>query len=171
MDVKLAAQMADKPIILGFGVTVSDSVRALASQSGVTVVSFPIIYSLMDWVVAHCTRLLPPQIVYDEKASLTVLQVFTITAHGGDKVKIAGCSVNKGKVRRGADVHVKHDDAVVFRGKIRQLRHHKEEVKEISAGKECGVMFSEGWEDFHEGDIISVVEPRPVPRQFLKPSK
>jgi len=121
----------------------------------------------LDWLKAHCTKLLPPVIVWEDRATLACKQVFVITAHSGARVKVAGCGVSKGKVARGDLVEVRRDGSALHRAKVRQLRHVKDEVDEVTAGKDCGILFDGDYDGFLVGDQLVVVASKEVPRQFL----
>lgn len=72
-DINVATIGGMKPIILGFGTApVNSSVLATADDAGIRVVTFPVIYSLMEWIRKYCSTLLPPDIVYEETAYLLV---------------------------------------------------------------------------------------------------
>jgi translation initiation factor IF-2 len=71
--------------------------------------------------------------------------------------KIAGCFVQEGVVKRSVKVRVVRDGVVIWDGSLSGLRHFKEDVREISAGNECGFSFS-GFQDFREGDIVEAYE-------------
>jgi translation initiation factor IF-2 len=71
--------------------------------------------------------------------------------------KIAGSFVQEGVVKRSVKVRVVRDGVVIWDGSLSGLRHFKEDVREISAGNECGFSFS-GFQDFREGDIVEAYE-------------
>ena len=75
----------------------------------------------------------------------------------------AGCYVTDGKVQRNAGVRLLRDNVVVFEGKLSSLRHLKDDVKEMAAGYECG-MILEGHNDIKEGDIVECYIMEEIPR-------
>jgi translation initiation factor IF-2 len=78
---------------------------------------------------------------------------------------VAGCYVQEGTLRRGADVRIIRGRDVVFEGEMASLRHVKENVREIAAGYECGVTL-DGFNDYKEGDIIECFEMVQVAREL-----
>jgi len=88
-----------------------------------------------------------------------VLQVFTVSKVG----RIAGCRVTSGTIRRNARVRLVRDNVVVFDGAIRTLRHHKDDVREVKDGMECGLAL-ENFQDIHEADAIEAYEVEEVVR-------
>jgi len=84
------------------------------------------------------------------------------------QIKVAGCLVKSGTVHRGSVIEIRREGESIFTGKIRQLRHLKENITTITSGRECGVMLSESFQDFEEGDIIHCVEYLQQPRNLLE---
>eukprot|EP01127_Copromyxa_protea_P019938 TRINITY_DN6570_c0_g1_i1.p1 TRINITY_DN6570_c0_g1~~TRINITY_DN6570_c0_g1_i1.p1 ORF type:complete len:730 (+),score=194.63 TRINITY_DN6570_c0_g1_i1:18-2207(+) len=167
-DVRIAMATENKCMILGFHVPVSESAKGLANQHDITIETFDIIYGLLDYITGFCASLLPPDLKYIDVASAEIKQVFEIKK-GGSKTIIAGCLVKKGSLKRGADVQVRRgeDGEVVWTGKIRQLRFQKEVVKVMESGRECGVLFTNDFSGFEEGDLIVAVETQYVRQKFL----
>jgi translation initiation factor IF-2 len=66
---------------------------------------------------------------------------------------VAGCVVREGKAARNALVRVIRDGAVLFDGQVASLRRFKDDVREVTAGMECGVGV-DGFDRFEEGDTI-----------------
>ena len=88
-----------------------------------------------------------------------IRQVFNISKIG----TIAGCMVNDGNVRRGAQVRLLRDDVVIHEGKLSTLKRFKDEVREVKNGTECGMGF-ENYHDLKEGDIIECYEIEEIER-------
>ena len=74
---------------------------------------------------------------------------------------IAGCSVTDGKISRGAEVRLVRDGTVVWTGRIGSLRRFKDDVPEVEAGLECGIVL-EGFQDVKVGDVLEVFETSQV---------
>jgi translation initiation factor IF-2 len=72
---------------------------------------------------------------------------------------VAGCYVREGKVVRGGQVRLVRDGVVVYQGRVASLRRFKEDVREVAAGFECGVLL-ENFNDVKEGDILEAFEVR-----------
>jgi len=156
-DVVLAK--ASGAIILGFGVRPNSQARQMADKEGVEVRYYKIIYELLDEVRAILSGMLSP--ITEEKVlgAAQVLETFDITKVG----TIAGCRVMDGIVRRSGKVRLLRDGHVLFDGGIKSLRHHKDEVREIKQGSECGIQL-DGWQDIKVGDEIEFYEQIQVAR-------
>ena len=146
-DVLLA--VASEAIIVGFNSRPEPGARALASQSGIEIRFYDIIYNLIDDVEKALTGLLEP--VYRDivEGEATVRAVFSV----GRRLKAAGIYVNDGRIARNATIHVKRDGERLFVGSVSSLKHFKDDVREVTVGFEGGVSI-EGFSDYQEGDIL-----------------
>ena len=90
---------------------------------------------------------------------MEVLQVFKITKVG----TIAGCMVREGKIKRSNKVRVIRDGIVVHYGELESLKRFKDDVKEVKAGFECGLVF-DGFNDIQELDQVEAYKMVEVPR-------
>ncbi len=159
-DVLTAA--AGKAIIVGFNSKPETKVEQIASQQGVTIRQFSIIYEAVDEVRLEMENLLEPIIKERPLGKAEVRQLFTIPKKSG---VIAGSAVTDGLVRRGCNVRVVRDRKVVYSGKIASLRRLKDDVREVPAPLECGIGI-----DFAEvkpGDQIDAYELEEI-RQSLE---
>jgi len=159
-DVLTAA--AGKAIIVGFNTKPETKVEQIASQQGVTIRLFSIIYEAVDEVRKEMENLLEPIIKEKPLGKAEVRQLFTIPKKTGI---IAGSAVTEGLVRRGAQVRVQRDRKVVYSGKIVSLRRVKDDVKEVAAGLECGIGLD--FADVKVGDVIDAYELEEI-RQSLE---
>jgi translation initiation factor IF-2 len=165
-DLKTAASVGEDCVILAFNVNVSaNSKSVLNSASNITIKSFQIIHHLVDWLVEFCASKLPSVLSYRDIAHATVKEKFEMKK-SGTKLAVAGCLLNSGTLYRGGDVQVRRAGDVIFTGKIRLLRHHKEEVTQIDSGKECGILFTSSFGDFESGDEVVAVETVTKKAQF-----
>jgi translation initiation factor IF-2 len=156
-DITLAR--ASQGVILGFNVRPNVQARALAEREGVDIRTYAIIYELIDDLRTMLGGMLAPRQEEKVLGTLQVLQVFTVSKAG----RVAGCRVTSGLIRRNARVRLLRDDVVVFDGAIRTLKHHKDDVREVKDGMECGVAL-ENFQDVHEGDQIEAYELEEVTR-------
>jgi translation initiation factor IF-2 len=154
-DVLTAA--AGKAIIVGFNTKPETKVDQIASQQGVTIKLFSIIYEAVDAVREDMVGLLEPIIKEKPLGKAEVRQVFNITRVG----VIAGSSVTDGLVRRNAQCRVVRDRKVVYSGKIGSLKRLKDDVREVAQGLECGIGV-DGFEDFKPGDVVEVYEQESI---------
>jgi len=103
--------------------------------------------------------LLEPEEVEQTVANVEIRQTFKASRVG----TIAGSYVLDGTVRRGATTRLVRDGTIVYTGRIASLRRFKEDVREVQAGFECGVVL-ENFADVKEGDVLEVYETRQVER-------
>ena len=148
-DILLAS--ASGAIVISFSIGAEPSAERLAVRMGVEIRHYNIIYQLIDDVEKALHGMLDP--VYTEiiVGRAEVREVF----EGRRGTQIAGCRVTEGKMVRNGDVRVMRDGAVVEDGTLTSLRHFREEVNEMNAGTECGIVL-QGFSDFQVGDILEV---------------
>ena len=148
-DILLAS--ASEAIVISFSIGAEPSAERLADRVGVEIRHYNIIYQLIDDVEKALHGMLDP--VYTEVivGRAEVREIF----EGRRGTQIAGCRVSEGRMVRNGDVRVVRDGAVVEDSTISSLRHFREEVNEMNAGTECGIVL-QGFNDFQEGDILEV---------------
>jgi translation initiation factor IF-2 len=146
-DVDLAA--ASKAIIIGFNVKADGPAQRMAAARGVQVRYYDVIYKLVDDIQLALTGLLEP--VYREQVDghAEVMQLFKV----GRTIIIGGCRVLDGKVTRGSQARVQRSGKVVWTGPIDSLRRGKDDVREVLAGFECGIVL-DGYSELEVGDVI-----------------
>lgn len=146
-DVELAK--ASNSIIIGFNVKPTKSVKDLANNQHVTIYFFDIIYRLSEAIENIMKNKQDPVYVDEETGEATVKQIWTHSQVG----TILGCIVNSGKINRNDNARLLRDSVVVIKTKIGSLRHGKEDITSIEAGKECGMTLS-NFNDVKVGDVI-----------------
>ncbi len=148
-DVLLASSTG--AIIIAFRVGTEPGATQTAADEGVEIRSYEVIYEVIDDLRDAMTGMLAP--VYREKplGKAEVRALFRISRIG----VIAGCHVIEGTLRRGEPMRVKRNGETIWQGPLTSLKHVKEDVREISAGYECGISV-DGFNGFQEGDIIEV---------------
>ncbi len=149
-DVLTAA--AGNAVIVGFSSKPETKVEQIASQQGVKILMFSIIYEAVDAVRHEMEELLEPIIKEKPLGKAEVRQLFNIPKAG----VIAGSAVTEGVIKRNAHVRVLRDRKPVFTGKITSLRRLKDDVREVAAPLECGIGI-EGFE-VKAGDILDAYE-------------
>lgn len=156
-DVMLAS--ASNAIIIGFQVRPSVSARRLAEQEQIDIRLYSIIYDAINEVKAAMEGMLAPD--YEEKivGNIEVREVFKIPKVG----TVAGCMVLDGKVTRNTKIRVVRDGIVAYSGELASLKRFKDDVKEVSAGFECGLSINK-FDDIQVGDIIEGYEQIAVKR-------
>ena len=158
-DINLA--IASNAIIIGFHLSPNSKIREMAKREGVDIRTYRIIYEAIDAVKKAMEGLLEPEIRENVLSSIEVRQVFKVAKVG----TIAGCFVISGTVKNGNKARVIRDDVEVVDSKISSLRHHKEDVREVQAGFECGLTM-EHFNDFKEQDRIETYEEIQVARKL-----
>ena len=154
-DLTLAA--ASGAVVIGFNTKMEAPARRAADQTNVDVRQYKVIYELLDDVQKALTGMLEPEMVESILGHAEVRQIFT-----AGKTTIAGCMVMDGAMRRGAKARLIRATARVWEGSIGSLRRVKDDVREVNAGLECGIVL-DGTNDVQVGDLIEafVVEPKP----------
>ena len=154
-DVTLAA--ASGAVVIGFNNKIDVPAKRAAEQTKVDVRQYKIIYELLDDMQKALTGMLEPEMVESILGHAEVRQIFT-----ANKTTIAGCMVSDGVVRRGAQARLLRGLEPAWEGTIATLRRVKDDVREVAAGLECGVVL-EGHNDVQVGDIIEafVVQAKP----------
>jgi translation initiation factor IF-2 len=146
-DVNLA--MASGAIIIGFNAKPIVKAQALAEQEKVDIRTYSVIYDMIDDVRKAMEGLLAPRIVEVRIGAVEVRKTFSVSKIG----TIAGCYVVEGKVTRGATAKLVRKGEIVFSGKLASLKRFKDDVKEVTAGYECGISL-EGFNNMEEGDRV-----------------
>ena len=156
-DVTLAA--ASNAIVIGFNVRPDANAKALAEQEKVDVRLYKVIYQAIDDIEAAMKGMLEP--IYEEKVigHAEVRQLFKASGVG----TIAGSYVLDGIVQRGCKVRISRGDKQIFEGDLASLKRFKDDVKEVKAGYECGLVF-EGFNEVREGDQVEAYAMVEVPR-------
>ena len=156
-DVMLAS--ASNAIIIGFNVRPEPAAKAFADEEKVDVRLYRVIYNAIEDITAAMKGMLDP--VYEEKVlgHAEVRQLFKASGVG----TIAGSYVKDGKFVRNCQVRIVRDGIVVYEGDLESLRRFKDDVKEVAAGYECGLVFKK-FNDIKEGDWVEAFTMVEVPR-------
>lgn len=156
-DVSLAS--ASNAIIIGFNVRPDAMAKASAERENVDVRLYRVIYDAIADVEAAMKGMLDP--VYEEKVigHAEVRQIFKASGVGN----IAGSYVLDGIIQRGCSVRITREGTQIFEGKLASLKRFKDDVKEVRAGYECGLVF-EKFNDIQEFDQVEAYIMVEVPR-------
>jgi translation initiation factor IF-2 len=146
-------------MLLGFNVKVDANARKVADENGVNAELYSVIYDIIDRVTAAMEGMVEPEVEEVRKGSVEVRALFKISRIG----TVAGCYVLDGKVGRNSRVRVQRNGKQVWDGGISTLKRFKDDVREVSAGYECGVVL-DGFHDLEEGDIFEVYALEQVKR-------
>lgn len=156
-DLTLAAQFDG--VVYAFNSAVSDARKRQAAAARVPVREYDIIYRLIDDLKEELSVKLAPVEVEETVGRGDVLQEFLIN-DGRKRVPVAGCRVKSGKFDKAKVFRVTRGDAVLYEGSLNSLKHLKDEVGEVSQGKECGLRVEDGEIRFEQGDVVECFETR-----------
>lgn len=150
-DVTLA-KASGAPII-GFNVRPNAKAREIAERNGVALKYYDVIYDLLDDIRAGMAGELGPEYFETVVGRAEIKEIFP----AGKKDKAAGLLVTDGYIKKGIHARVTRDDVIVSKTVIASLRRFKDDVAEVRAGLECGVVL-EGTNDIKPGDMLEVFD-------------
>ena len=148
-DTDISLAIASNSIIIAFNIRPASKILDQAKEKQVEVRMYNIIYKLLEDIEDALHGMLDP--VFEEviQGQAEVRSTFKVSKLG----TIAGCFVTDGMITRNSDVRLIRDSIVVYTGKIDSLKRFKDDVKEVKAGYECGLMIT-NFNDIKEGDIV-----------------
>ena len=158
-DVMLAS--ASNAVIVGFNVRPTAQARKMAENEKIDIRLYSIIYTAIEEIKAAIEGMLAPEIEEVVTCNLEIRETFKISKVG----TIAGCMVLDGKVTRNTKVRVIRDGIVIYTGVLGSLKRYKDDVKEVSAGMDCGLNI-ENFNDIKVGDIIEGYTEKEVARKL-----
>ena len=158
-DIMLAS--ASEAIILGFRVKADSQSSRLAESEGVQIKTYTIIYKLLEDLKAALEGMLEPEEVEEKTGTGEIKKVFKIHKFGN----IAGVQMYDGYVEKSGFVRIYRNGALVFEGKIENLKHYQQDVSRVSAPQECGIKF-QNFDDIKEGDELEFFIIKKVPRKL-----
>jgi len=162
----LLADAADA-IIVAYRVGADEKVREMAGARGIEIIYYNVIYDVTQQIRSALEGLLEPEQREERVGLAEVRQVFRISRYGA----IAGCRVTEGAMRRNARVRVIRNGQVMHEAMMASLRQEKADVREVEAGRECGIKV-EGFDDVKVGDLIECFSTTTVKRTLApKPAK
>ena len=148
-DIALAE--ASNAMIVGFNVRADSQAKRIVTEKKIDLRYYSIIYNLIDDVKAGMSGLLMPEIREEIVGLAEVKDVFKSSAMGA----VAGCQVIEGSVKKGNPIRILRDNVVIYEGELESLRRHKDDVKEVKLGTECGIAVK-NYNDVKPGDNIEV---------------
>ena len=156
-DVTLAS--ASNAIIIGFNVRPDATAKSIAEREKVDLRLYRVIYQAIEDVEAAMKGMLDP--VFEEKVigHAVIRQLFKASGVG----TIAGSYVLDGKFQRGCSCRITREEEQIYEGPLASLKRFKDDVKEVAAGYECGLVF-EKFNDLKEDDVIEAYTMVEVPR-------
>ena len=156
-DVSLAS--ASSAIIIGFNVRPDAMAKAIAEREGVDIRLYKVIYQAIEDVEAAMKGMLDP--IFEEKVlgHAEIRQLFKASGVG----TIAGSYVLDGVFQRDCKVRITREGTQIYEGTLASLKRFKDDVKEVKAGYECGLVF-ENFDQMQELDIVEAYIMVEVPR-------
>ncbi len=158
-DVMLAS--ASDAVIIGFNVQPTTAARKSAEHEAIDIRLYSIIYDCINEIQLALEGLLSPEIKEEITGVIEVRQTFRISKTG----VIAGCYVQSGKIIRNDRIRVLRDGFQVYKGTIHSLKRIKDDVREVDAGYECGILLN-NFNDIEVGDIIEAVKTVEIKRKL-----
>ncbi len=150
---------ASNAIIIGFNIRPDNTAKEIADRENVDVRLYRVIYDAIEDIEHALKGMLEP--IYEEKVigHVEVRQTFKASGVG----TIAGSYVLDGKVERGCKCRVSRGEELIFEGNLASLKRFKDDVKDVAAGYECGLVF-ENFNDIQEEDRVECYVMVEVPR-------
>ncbi len=158
-DVMLAS--ASDAIMLGFQVRPSPQAAKLAENENIEIRYYSIIYDAIAEIKSAMEGMLEPTLEKKVVGNIEIRETYKISGVG----TIAGCYVLDGKFTRNTLIHIIRDGIVVHTGELASLKRFKDDVKEVSAGYECGLSIK-NYNDIQVGDILEGYEEIEVKRKL-----
>ena len=143
---------ASDAVVIGFNSRLDPGAQRAVDASGVDVRLYDVIYKLTDDVGAALQGMLAPKMVEQITGHAEVRMVIK----AGKAGMVAGSYVTEGRMVRGGSVRLFRGGRLVGEGRIESLKRFKDDVREVSAGFECGIDL--GNLDIAEGDVIECYE-------------
>lgn len=160
-DVLLAS--ASDAIIIGFQVRPTTNARKLAEKEEIDIRLFSVIYDAVDAIKDALEGMLSPELGEKITATVEVRETFKVPNVG----TIAGCYVTEGKITRNTKIRLIRDGIVIYNGVMSSLKRFKDDVREVSAGYECGIGI-QSYNDLRVGDIIEGYEITETKRKLTQ---
>jgi translation initiation factor IF-2 len=158
-DVMLAA--ASDAVILAFNVRPVGDARAAAEREGVEIRHYSVIYRAIDELKQAMEGMLAPEEFEETLGTVEVRKIFKASRVGA----IAGSHVTEGNITRGSKVRLVRDGTVVYDGEIASLRRFNDDVREVAAGYDCGIVLRD-FADVKEGDVLETYATRMREREL-----
>ena len=157
-DVNLAS--ASNAVIIGFNVKTDANAKSIAEHENVDIRNYSVIYKAIEDVEAAMKGMLEP--IYEERVigHAEIRQLFKASGVG----TIAGSYILDGMFERDCKCRISREGEQIFEGNLASLKRFKDDVKQVKAGYECGLVF-EGFNEIAEGDQVEAYKMVEVPRQ------
>ncbi|ETI29361.1 translation initiation factor IF-2 [Cladophialophora carrionii CBS 160.54] len=155
-DIKMLAATGEVAYAISFNQPIDGEIRQLAAAARIQILDHNIIYKVTDDVTEKVSAELPPIVTQRVLGEAEVGDIFDIKIKKGS-IKIAGCRVTNGTIRRSEKIRVLRKGEVIYTGTLNSFKNIKKDVTEMRKGSECGMGF-ENWDAFEVGDQIQSFE-------------
>jgi translation initiation factor IF-2 len=152
---------ASDAVILAFNVRPVGDARAAAEREGVEIRHYSVIYRAIDELKQAMEGMLAPEEFEETLGTVEVRKIFKASRVGA----IAGSHVLEGNITRGSKVRLVRDGTVVYDGEIASLRRFNDDVREVAAGYDCGIVLKD-FADVKEGDVLEAYATRMREREL-----
>ena len=146
-DVTLAK--ASNAVLIAFNVKPSKEAKKLAENENIKIISYNIIYEVLDFIKKKMSGLLTPDIEEKVTGTAQILEIFKVSGAG----KVAGSKITDGEISSSSNVRIIRDGSIIFTGKIGSIFREKNQVKQVNNGQECGITLRD-YMDFQKNDTI-----------------
>ena len=146
-DVTLAK--ASNAVLIAFNVKPSKEAKKLAENENIKIISYNIIYEVLDFIKKKMSGLLTPDIEEKVTGTAQILEIFKVSGAG----KVAGSKITDGEISSNSNVRIIRDGSIIFTGKIGSIFREKNQVKQVNNGQECGITLKD-YMDFRKNDTI-----------------
>ena len=146
-DVTLAK--ASNAVLIAFNVKPSKEAKKLAENENIKIVSYNIIYEVLDYVKKRMSGLLSPDVQESITGTAQILEIFKVSGAG----KVAGSKIIEGEIDNTSNVRIIRDGKIIYTGKVGTLFREKNQVKQVNNGQECGITVKD-YMDFQKNDTI-----------------
>ena len=146
-DITLAK--ASNAVLIAFNVKPSKEAKKLAENEKIKIVSYNIIYEVLDYIKQRMSGLLAPDIQESVTGTAQILEIFKVSGAG----KVAGSKITEGEINSSSEVRIIRDGVIIYTGKVGTLFREKNQVKQVSNGQECGITVKD-YMDFQKNDTI-----------------
>lgn len=150
-DIQLA--VASDAIVIGFNIRADAAAIELASQEGIEIKTYRVIYELLEELRGAMVGMLDKKFREAPQGAVEVRQVFKISRLGN----VAGCYVTTGTISRNDKARLVRDSVTLYEGTLNTLRRVKDDVSTVQTGFECGITLT-NYQDIKEGDVIETYQ-------------
>lgn len=152
-DLELAS--TTNSVIIGFSVNLSSSIRKVVEHSSIIIKNFNVIYDLINYVQEYMLTFIEVEYEKETLGKAIVENIFSL-----NKGSVAGCSVIKGKLKKQTHIAVYRKEKKIYNGILDSLKRLKDDVNEVHAGNECGLMCYE-YNTWEKKDLIECYDLKP----------